>query len=678
MLHPVMAARQGQQLQSCPDSLRDVLHERLHDGKRLINLLPKPQLLRFSSRVGIEQNALGSNIEVPSSSTSEYLVPTDAIHQSSSRLTSRCSSTSPDAISQAAIIAHIAMDDEEVELKPEPWTTDPAPKVRIPRIMLCKVVQAEHLYAEAKRRPDESAKVKMADRLIKQVEGYLRIQTSPWAGMGSTHPLHTGDYDFCSIVLAYLIVRHGPYGSGRLSRECCDHVAQHLLAFSTPPAQPQYRIPCMPASTIDTENHILMRNGTHLLHHIYQAASRGQTDANVPRALCAALEHHLIEVRDRGCWEYNSRPYTAYYFLALLALEETATPRIAQLCRQVMDMLTYAFALGSCKLRRNDPFRRRKARASNVNLYDHPLGSMMAIWLQRHGIEDDELQRLCHQSRLEPGYAAYACVFRYLPPLATCRLAWAYEEGLHGYYARLGHGGRSCPETYTRTQEWMLSAGGTAVEGHIGVRPIALMWHKGSAFDRTQLLCIQGKGSWPSWNMTGVVFNVAIARGHVFVPLDAYSEIGQAGAWKGYAYDACPQSLVLIRDDPSACVVIVYECIPSNGQRDDRERMLEDVNALNPQLSSRGRLQLPACDCHQWRDVRAIGYDVTQKNQWTITSVNDTPLERKFTSWLLFNVHGQPLSEADIAQDGEFIGAVGRLKPVKALRKRSKSVISFV
>ena len=74
-------------------------------------------------------------------------------------------------------------------------------------------------------------------------------------------------------------------------------MVKHL---SEPPVEKAiYRIPKMPGSTIDTENHVLMRNGSHHLNHMYRRLA-GWSKAATPRRLNAALEHHLIEVRDRG------------------------------------------------------------------------------------------------------------------------------------------------------------------------------------------------------------------------------------------------------------------------------------------------------------------------------------------------------------------------------------------
>ena len=123
------------------------------------------------------------------------------------------------------------------------------------------------------------------------------------------------------------------------------------------------------------------------------------------------------------------------------------------------------------------------------------------------------------------GYGCYACLFRYRPDAATCRLAWSYEDLFQvkkqapiGYYARLGHGTLSCPEIYSRTSgklgvlsqfriatwsllddvssygvAWMLCGGGSAVEQHIVARPIVLMTSP-VANQRDDFLMIVGEG----------------------------------------------------------------------------------------------------------------------------------------------------------------------------------------
>lgn len=181
--------------------------------------------------------------------------------------------------------------------------------------------QAEEAETPAHSSSYDEASDQIA-RIKVEVEDYLLAQSAPWGNMGSSHPLHFGDYDFCSVVLSYIIMRHGPQGSEMLSRlevarhgltvlpssrdlqrladvtgllacrEVCDHVARNLL----PPIRSTmaYTIPMVVVQTVETENHILMINTTHCLRWLYAQCR------DPPRALVAGLEHHLIEVRDRG------------------------------------------------------------------------------------------------------------------------------------------------------------------------------------------------------------------------------------------------------------------------------------------------------------------------------------------------------------------------------------------
>ena len=88
----------------------------------------------------------------------------------------------------------------------------------MPRVLVAKVTYAEKLRDDVKRGRGQPGAAAIADQLVQEVEGYLLAQSKPWARSGSTHPLNAGDYDFCSIMLSFLVVRHGPYGSGVLSQ----------------------------------------------------------------------------------------------------------------------------------------------------------------------------------------------------------------------------------------------------------------------------------------------------------------------------------------------------------------------------------------------------------------------------------------------------------------------------
>eukprot|EP00045_Choanoeca_perplexa_P010827 m.112348 g.112348 ORF g.112348 m.112348 type:complete len:659 (-) comp15407_c0_seq2:113-2089(-) len=635
---------------SHPDTLDDILNEVITErNKTVADLLPTPCLLRFSSRSGIERHALGRNVAAPASKQegADASKHTEATHPDEQGIaTILATSRKAPLIPSVLRMYYATSNTQGGSLDPVPWSTDPHPKVYLPRRLLAKLTRAEQLHNTADH---DDGMLAQAKALVDEVEAYLLAQDQPWAGLGSHHCLHTGDYDFCSILLGFFITRHGPYGSKLLSQACCDHVSTRLLP--DPPVRARYRIPRLPPGTIDTENHILMINGTHHLNHRYR---HGLAKGAVPRALNAALEHHLIEVRDRGCWEFNARPYTVYYFLALLVLEEAGEPRISELCRQVMDALVFGFALGSDQLRRNDPFRRRPARTANPDLYDLPLSSLIAVWLCEHGEAPPELVELRQRNHgLHRGYGCYPACFRYCPPLVTCRLAWKYHfdsacQHMRGYYARLGHGDKSCPEVYTRTPDWLLCAGGATVDRHIGTRPIALMWTEGSAAKRSDLLRIEGKGAWKKWNMTGVIFNVAIAKGNCQVP-SSYTEIAPSSpglTWRGYRPKACPHALVLVHNAFPATVAAIV--VLSNVHTEAAASgLLDQVNTSNGVLAKKGQLVVPQWDLHVWSNVATVDYDLGGKKKlWTITGVNGQPLDRSFQRWPLVDVHGDVLPTA--------------------------------
>eukprot|EP00730_Choanoeca_flexa_P001194 TRINITY_DN10523_c0_g2_i1.p1 TRINITY_DN10523_c0_g2~~TRINITY_DN10523_c0_g2_i1.p1 ORF type:complete len:820 (+),score=131.75 TRINITY_DN10523_c0_g2_i1:194-2653(+) len=585
-------------------------------------------------------------------------------------------------------------------LFPLNWTGTKA-KVAVPRTIMAKLANAHGIFQDiAQERAELTAKdiehdeadaldrwhhsERIAQGLCDEVDAYLRCQSKPWAKMGSSHPMHSGDYDFCSVVLAYVILRHGPLGTKLLSSDLCEHVSTNLLPEVT--ETPSYRIPNVRlVHTRDTENHLLMINATLCLHHAYKHPKHA-----LPAPLDAAMVHLLMEVRERGLWEFNSRPYTAYYTMTLLILEEVAPTHIALLAHQVLDMLTFAFALGTSRLRRNDPFRRRLSRAKSTDLYDHPMSALMAVWLQRAGIThpdlDDFLNHRLHQTKatcpadqhayiphLADGYACYAALFRYTPPDITLRLAWDYgNESEHagknyrGYYARLGHGNQSCPEVYTRTRDWLLAGGGAATQSHIVARPIALIWTKSLAVDRKQLLHIYGTGHFSSWSMTGVIFNVAVARGFVHIPIEHYRQIADPfqgiSPWEAWRPREHHDGLVLVhRGDGEAhpTVVMVYSEVAAD---QIAFKLLKTARESNNMLGEFGKIRVPddesyVCD-RPWAKLQSVEYDLTKDNHvWPITGINGNSLRHcsDYDTLPLFDLHGDsPVNVIQLPQQPDW------------------------
>lgn len=162
---------------------------------------------------------------------------------------------------------------------------------------------------------------------------------------------------------------------------------------------------------------------------------------------------------------------------------------------QLLDRLTYQFALTSSCLRRFEPFRRLHSRAKDRGLYSHPLTPFMLVWIydylneDRYGSgpaqvrgpyssaaaasdfepnagrqesrrpsrgynsaaeEEQEWQRVV--KACPNGYCTYAASFRYHPPREVCMQAWTSPPSGCAYYAIVGHGPKSCPELCSVTE----------------------------------------------------------------------------------------------------------------------------------------------------------------------------------------------------------------------------------
>lgn len=90
----------------------------------------------------------------------------------------------------------------------------------------------------------------------------------------------------------------------------------------------------------------------------------------------------------------------------------------------------------------------------------------------------------------------------------------------NGYFVKLGHGKKSCPEIFTAGKHFLLSAGG-ANQGKRSIvvtRPTTLFLNdKADKLPKTFYLT--GRGTdFMKWNNTGVYKNFACALGAVLVP----------------------------------------------------------------------------------------------------------------------------------------------------------------
>ena len=111
--------------------------------------------------------------------------------------------------------------------------------------------------------------------------------------------------------------------------------------------------------------------------------------------------------------------------------------------------------------------------------------------------------------------------------------------------------------------------------------------------------------------MTGVLFNVAIAKGHVQIPASyrAISTMKEA-TWSAYRLDGSQDTVVLVYDHnqaPSVGAVIIIDNVRNDT---DAQKLCCALAETNPVLEQHGCLILPPWSLHVWSDVRKVAYDL--------------------------------------------------------------------
>ena len=178
--------------------------------------------------------------------------------------------------------------------------------------------------------------------------------------VGSVGPWHkSGDYDFILAGLSLLLYTFGDQPEV-LYPESVDHIVNVLMTQEGgTPIIHTPRILGLPLR--DTENHILMTEGSRYLKNRWKAM-HGDDDPlydNVANGLETFLLDYLAGMARAGIHEYNSRPYIGYTLTALLNLESFTAEPVRAAARRILDRTNWEYALGSLNFRRWAPFRRQ-------------------------------------------------------------------------------------------------------------------------------------------------------------------------------------------------------------------------------------------------------------------------------------------------------------------------------
>jgi hypothetical protein len=192
-----------------------------------------------------------------------------------------------------------------------------------------------------------------------------------------------------------------------------------------------------------------------------------------------------------------------------------------------------------------------------------------------------------------------------------------------GYFVKLGHGKKSCPEIFMAGKNFLLSAGG-ANQGKnslVIARPTTLFLND-NADKLSETFHLKGKeDDFMKWNNTGVYKNFACASGKVSVPED-YKPILERNNWAIYAGNNNVKIVVYSTEDIG--IMLIFEDMKA----EDLLANLEKSNANDEQLKTQ----------FQFPDGQIITYDVNAHlNKWVIKSIDGKSVERDFSKWALIN-----------------------------------------
>lgn len=358
----------------------------------------------------------------------------------------------------------------------------------------------------------------------KAAEDYILNEAKAHRKAGSTWSLNKGDFDFAMNLLTPLLFED-------VSEEVRTRVIEDLIYLDTDPSNFRKTTPKTLGLIIETENHVLMTEGSRYL----KAKAAGHSSKE---ALESKLSSFLQEIYQCGVWEYNSTPYENYTCSALFNLASYGDGDVKHYATRVLDQIFWNYALGSFDYRSDPPFR-RKPDGGNEKFWKHAEYGIREL-SGRMGYEVRDLAMVAATKAV--GFSA--SLASYVPPKTV--LDWVNATTLT-YEARISHGPYGSPEVYSSGKGWLLSAGGTTRKDWTlinVVRPTILFTPKSNKMGNS--FHIEGSGDQLDWNNTGVHNGVAVVKnGEISVP-DRQSPVESRDGITVYEEQ--------VSDDDSICV----------------------------------------------------------------------------------------------------------------------------
>jgi len=341
----------------------------------------------------------------------------------------------------------------------------------------------------------------------------------------------------------------------------------------------------------DTENHILMTEGTRALRNRWLIKSGIDTSPRHVRRTskhAKALAGFIDDLETCGLYEFNSQPYGGYTMAAVLVIHAFAEePELAAASRRLLDRLSYQYAISSMGLRRIVPFRRHLKRADRTGVYDDPFTAAMVSWYGDSLLTGD----IAKQPNLHHAILPAAMPYRPGPLVDKLMLEPGSTQGL----IRIGRGKGSSPEIHHRGDGYHISAGGVSWGKGSGIvaKPTVLIRDDGVT-DLTGMLRIVGVGELTTWNNTGVHQDFAVGNGSLVIP-DGWQPAAESGNWRLFPLGTDRPGWIVTYSDSD---VSLFAVVPESAENPDAPQgtwVIKDVDGepIDRDYQAWPRLQLP-------------------------------------------------------------------------------------
>jgi hypothetical protein len=432
-----------------------------------------------------------------------------------------------------------------------------------------------------------------------------------WGVTGSSWGLNKkGDYDFTLTQLTAILFLFGDQPE-ILYPDTKNYLLKTLLTADGN----KYRstVPRSLGLVVETENHLLMTEGSRYLKNHWMVL-HGNEDPyynNIQNGMEAKVLALLAKINVGGLYEFNSLPYIGYTIAALLNLEAFASEKVRIEARNALDYMNWCYAIGSYHLKHYPPMRRRYDKQYVQQITTGYQSAYMKTWLAFAGLND-----YTKDIRHAEVHALTGAVMPYRP--ADKVVDVIFNKG-DGYFVKIGHGKKACPEIYAAGKSYLLSAGGAnrGKNSMIVARPICLFLND-TAEVLSSVIHIAGPGlDYMKWNNTGVYKDFACAAGPVNIPT-SYKPVASKNHWSIYTNN--DSLLVAVYSTERFGLLAIFRNRNPN-------QLLEELVQANPDADQlKSAFNFPA--------GARLRYDVdAPRSKWVMISENNQLLDRDFDGW---------------------------------------------